>query len=131
MDLRGFLPARPRSSAADIERDPLLAVRERDPDTLGLPGKVEGERAKPHLALFPASRLVGLGAFVGRLRGAKDAEDVGPLDDAPPDLEILRGFVATAVVSGRVFAEKVVGLDLRRGRNGGDEARAQRQTQTR
>src|SRR5262245_43988123 len=102
-----------RRLLADIERDPLLSVRERDPDALGLPGKVKSERAEAHLALLPASRLVGLGALVGRPRGAKDAEDVGPLDDAPSDLEILRGFVATAVVSGRIFAEKVVGLDLR------------------
>src|SRR5262245_54826487 len=126
MDLRGFLPAGPRSSAADIERDPVLAVGERDPDALGLSGQVEGERAEACLALLVASRLVGLGALVGRLRGAKDAEDVGPLDDAPPDLEILRRRVAAAVVGGGIFAEKVVGLDLRRSRNGGDETRAQR-----
>src|SRR5262245_33141867 len=124
------LPARPRSSAADIERDPLLSVRERDPDALGLPGKVEGERAEAHLALLLASRLVGLGALVGRPRGAKDAEDVGPLDDAPPNLEILRGRVAAAVVGGGVFPEKVVRLDLRCGRKGADEGGAQRPTHT-
>src|SRR5262245_28032458 len=103
MDLRRALPPRPRASAAGIERDPLLAVREHDSDALGFLGQVEDERAEAHLALLPAFGLVSLGALVGRLRGAKDAEDVRPFDDAPPDLEILRGRVAAAVVGGGIF----------------------------
>src|SRR5262245_38197845 len=95
-----------RRLLADIKRYPLLAVGEHDSDALGLLGKVEDERAEAHLALLPAFGLVSLGALVGRLGGAKDAEDVVPFDDAPPDLEILRGRVAAAVVGGGIFAEK-------------------------